>query len=162
MEINIRKAEERDMQEVLNLIQELAIFEKEPNAVIISKEDLERDGFGEKPLFDCFVAEVEGNIHGMALFYFRYSTWKGKTVHLEDLVVREQFRGKGLGTALYSRVIEFAYNQNVQRTEWVVLNWNKEAASFYRKSGASILEDWDTVQMDRQNMQSYLENKNML
>jgi len=162
MEINIRKAEARDMQDVLDLIKELAIFEKEPDAVIISEEDLIRDGFGEHPLFTCFVAEVEGKIHGMALIYFRYSTWKGKTVHLEDLVVRESYRGKGLGSALYSRVIKFASEEKVKRTEWVVLNWNKNAADFYRRSGANVMQDWDTVQMDADGMHAYLQNKNML
>ena len=98
----------------------------------------------------------------MALIYFRYSTWKGKTVHLEDLIVREEFRGKGLGSALYTEVIKFAAQEKVKRTEWVVLNWNTNAADFYRKSGADVLEDWDTVQMDEKAMHQYLHNKGLL
>ena len=162
MEINIRRAEEKDMAAVLELINELAIFEKEPDAVIIDEKDLIRDGFGENPAFHCFVAEADGKIEGMALVYFRYSTWKGKTVHLEDLIVREEFRGKGLGSALYTEVIKFAADQKVKRTEWVVLNWNKGAADFYRRSGAEVMEDWDTVQMDEASMHKYLQNKGVL
>jgi GNAT superfamily N-acetyltransferase len=162
MEINIRRASKEDMSEVLELINELAVFEKEPEAVIINENDLIRDGFGNNPAFYCFVGEVDGKIQGMALLYFRYSTWKGKTVHLEDLIVREEFRGVGLGSALYTEVIKFAAEEKVKRTEWVVLNWNKDAADFYRRSGANVLEDWDTVQMDEKAMQRYLENKGIL
>ena len=162
MEINIRDARKEDMSEVLELINELAIFEKEPDAVIIDEKDLIQDGFGENPAFHCFVGEIDGKIEGMALVYFRYSTWKGKTVHLEDLIVREKFRGKGLGSALYTSVIKYAAEKNVKRTEWVVLNWNKNAADFYRRSGADVMEDWDTVQMDQKAMREYLENKGIL
>ncbi|HKJ49659.1 MAG TPA: GNAT family N-acetyltransferase [Christiangramia sp.] len=162
MEINIRDARKEDMSDVLELINELAVFEKEPEAVIIDENDLIRDGFGENPSFKCFVAEADGKIEGMALVYFRYSTWKGKTVHLEDLIVREKFRGKGLGSALYTEVIKYAAHEKVKRTEWVVLNWNKDAADFYRRSGADVMEDWDTVQMDEQAMHHYLEKKGIL
>lgn len=161
MTINIRKARKEDMGDVLELINELAIFEKEPDAVIIDQSDLIRDGFGEHPAFHCFVAEADGKIEGMALIYFRYSTWKGKTVHLEDLIVREEFRGKGLGSALYTRVIQFAVEEKVKRTEWVVLNWNKDAADFYRRSGADVMQEWDTVQMDEEAMHKYLQEKGL-
>lgn len=162
MNIQIRKAEKKDMGSVLELINELAVFEKEPEAVIIDENDLIRDGFGENPAFQCFVAEVDAKIEGMALIYFRYSTWKGKTVHLEDLIVREEFRGKGLGSALYTEVIKYAAEQKVKRAEWVVLNWNKGAADFYRRSGANVLADWDTVQMEEKSMHDYLRNKGIL
>lgn len=157
MEFKIRKARPEDMPAVLELIQELAEFEKEPDAVIISAEDLKRDGFGTNPAFTCFVAEAAGKIEGMALCYFRYSTWKGKTVHLEDLVVRESMRGKGLGNALYTRVIEFAKEQGVKRTEWVVLDWNTHARDFYSRSGATVFTDWCTVQMEEKAMNKFLE-----
>src|ERR1700754_1113275 len=98
---HIRKARPGDMPDVLQLITELAIFEREPDAVVITAEDLQRDGFSGQPLFHCFVAEHESNIVGMALYYYRYSTWKGKTIHLEDLIVTEEMRGTGLGSALY-------------------------------------------------------------
>lgn len=162
MKISIRKAHKDDMGEVLELINELAGFEKEPDAVIIDENDLIRDGFGEHPSFQCFVGEIDGKIEGMALVYFRYSTWKGKTVHLEDLIVREAYRGKGLGSALYTEVIKYAHEEQVKRVEWVVLNWNKDAADFYRRSGADVMEVWDTVQMDEQAMQHYLKNKGIL
>ena len=92
----------------------------------------------------------------MALVYFRYSTWKGKTVHLEDLVVRESMRGTGLGNALFQRVIQFANDQGVKRTEWVVLDWNTNAVKFYERSGATLLKDWYLVQMDDTQMSAYL------
>lgn len=159
MEKTIRKAEKKDMPSVLNLIKELAVFEKEPEAVEVNVEDLENSGFGPKPLFTCFVAEVDGKIEGMALIYFRYSTWKGKTVHLEDLIVREEMRGKGLGSLLYTKVIEYAREQGVKRTEWVVLDWNAPAIEFYEKSGATILKDWHLVQMSEAGMRDYLEKR---
>ena len=104
--MNIRKGEKKDMKAVLDLIQELATFEKEPNAVVVTVADLERDGFGDYPLFHTFVAEVDAEIVGIALYYYRYSTWKGKTIHLEDLIVKEKMRGSGLGFALYYKIIE--------------------------------------------------------
>ncbi len=154
--ISLRKAAESDMPAVLELITELAIFEKEPEAVDISVADLQRDGFGESPLFTCFVAEVNGKIEGMALVYFRYSTWKGRTLHLEDLVVRASMRGNGLGNALFKKVIRFGKEEGVGRTEWVVLDWNTHAVKFYERSGASILKDWYLVQMNTAQMKTYL------
>ena len=108
MDIQIRKAAKEDMPAVLDLIVELAVFEKEPDAVKISVNDLIDQGFGKQPQFTCFVAEVDNKIVGMALVYFRFSTWVGTTVHLEDLVVRESMRGKGVGDALYGQVMRFA------------------------------------------------------
>ena len=145
--MTVRKAEKSDMPSVLNLIRELATFEKEPEAVIISVEDLERDGFGEHPLFHCFVAEVDEEIIGIALYYYRYSTWKGKTIHLEDLIVKASKRGTGAGIALYSEIIKQGKLDNVKRIEWAVLNWNTPAIEFYKKSGAKHFTDWDVVQM---------------
>lgn len=156
MEITIRKAEKKDMPAVLELIKELAVFEKEPEAVEVDVEDLENSGFGPGAIFNCFLAEVAGRIGGMALVYFRYSTWKGKTVHLEDLIVREEMRGKGLGSLLYKKVIEYAREQGVKRTEWVVLDWNTPAIEFYERSGATVLKDWHTVQMSETGMKNYL------
>lgn len=156
MPFNLRKATPNDMPRVLELIQELALYEKEPDAVIITAEDLKRDGFGENPLFTCIVAEMDGKIRGMALFYFRYSTWKGKTVHLEDLIVQEVYRGKGLGKALYQEVMKFAKTQQVKRVEWVVLDWNTSATEFYESTGANVMRDWNTVQFDEQARNRYL------
>lgn len=155
----IRQATKEDMQEVLLLIKELAAYEKEPDAVEITAEDLQRDGFGDEKMFTCFVAEVKGKIQGMALLYFRYSTWKGKTVHLEDLMVRKAFRGEGLGAGLYKKTMEFARKQNVKRVEWVVLDWNKSAIQFYKKTGANILENWHLAQFDEKGLENYLSKK---
>ena len=152
----IRKATKKDMQSVLELIQELAIFEKEPDAVIVTVDDLVRDGFSENPLFQCFVAEEENNITGMALFYYRYSTWKGKTIHLEDLIVKESKRGTGAGFALYKEIIKQGKAENVRRIEWNVLDWNTAAIDFYEKSGAKILEDWRVVHMDETGIVNFL------
>lgn len=156
MSFIIRDAEKQDMQQVLELIQELADFEKESDAVEVTKEDLIREGFGENPLFHCFVAEVEGNIRGIALVYYRFSTWKGRTIHLEDLIVNESMRGTGLGSALYKRVMQYAAEKGVKRVEWNVLDWNKPAVDFYKKSGAKILDGWQVVQMDEQGLQVFL------
>lgn len=147
------------MPAVLELIKELAAFENEPNAVVVTVETLEEEGFGENPLFQVFVAEVDQKIEGMALFYYRFSTWKGRTLHLEDLVVREEKRGTGLGNALYQKVIEFAQEQGLKRVEWVVLDWNKHAIDFYENSGATILKGWYTVQMDETAITKYVGTK---
>jgi len=155
--MNIRKGNPEDMESVLGLIQELAIFEKEPDAVVITVDDLVRDGFGEKPLFQVFVAEVENEIVGIALYYYRYSTWKGKTIHLEDLIVKDKMRGTGLGSALYAEIMKQGKRDNVRRIEWNVLDWNTPAVNFYKNSGARILEDWQVVQMDEAGINSFLE-----
>ena len=151
----VRQGTKTDMKAVLSLIQELAIFEKEPDAVVITEADLTRDGFGENPLFHTFVAEENGEIIGMALYYYRYSTWKGKTIHLEDLVVRENKRGTGAGFALYSAVIEQGKKDNVRRIEWNVLDWNTHAINFYEKSGAKVLPDWRVVHMDENGIENF-------
>lgn len=160
--MNIRKGNPEDMKSVLGLIQELAIFEKEPDAVVITEEDLVRDGFGEKPLFNVFVAEIENEekqkeIVGIALYYYRYSTWKGKTIHLEDLIVKEKMRGTGLGSALYTEIMKQGKRDNVRRVEWNVLAWNTPAVNFYKNSGAKILDDWQVVQMDEAGVNAFLE-----
>lgn len=157
--MNIRIGKKEDMAAVLNLIQELAEFEKEPNAVKITVEDLERDGFGSQPLFYVFVAEINSEIVGIALYYYRYSTWKGKTIHLEDLVIKKEVRGKGIGYALYSEIIKQAQKDNVRRIDWNVLDWNTPAIDFYEKTGAQVLKEWDVVQMDEAGINDFIKNK---
>lgn len=152
----IRKAIAEDMPSVLDLIQELAIFENEPDAVVVTVEDLVRDGFGKQPLFQVFVAEVNHEIIGMALYYYRYSTWKGKTIHLEDLIVKEEKRGTGAGFAMYTEIMKQGKKDNVRRIEWNVLDWNTPAIDFYNKSGAKLLDDWRVVQMDETGMNHFL------
>ncbi len=154
----IRKGEKKDMNAVLELIQELATFEKEPDAVVVTVDDLIRDGFGKNPLFYTFVVELDNEIVGMALYYFRYSTWKGRTIHLEDLIIKEKMRGSGLGFALYSEIIEQGKRDKVRRIEWAVLDWNTPAIDFYQKSGAKVFEDWRVAQMDENGIEMFLKN----
>ncbi|GAA0715942.1 GNAT family N-acetyltransferase [Aquimarina litoralis] len=157
MDYIIREGVAGDMPQVLQLIKELAVFEKEPDAVEVTVDDLVKEGFGNKPLFHCFVAETAvGEIVGLALVYFRFSTWKGRTVHLEDLIVRESMRGSGIGMALYKRVMQYGKEKGVKRVEWNVLDWNTPAVNFYLKSGAKILEGWQVVQMDEQGLQAFV------
>ena len=157
MNFSIREGKITDMTSVLELIKELAHFEKEADAVVISVADLEKDGFGNSPLFKTFVAEVDEEIVGMALFYPRYSTWKGPTIHLEDLIVKKNKRGLNIGSALYKKVIEYGHNLGVKRVEWVVLGWNAPAIEFYKKTGAYLLDDWKTVQINELSIKKYLE-----
>ena len=113
MKTVIRKARKKDSRAIHNLIKELAIFEKEPDSVKISVLDIENHGFGSKPLFECIVAEISDKVVGIALYYPRYSTWRGPTFHLEDLIVSEKYKGKGIGTKLYSAFIRQSYDTGV-------------------------------------------------
>lgn len=157
MSFKIREGLASDMPSVLKLVQELADFEKEPNAVMVTVADLEKDGFGKVPLFKTFVAELDDEIVGMALFYPRYSTWKGRTIHLEDLIVTKSKRGLNIGKALYTKVLEYGYDKGVKRIEWVVLDWNMPAIEFYKKTGAVIFDDWNTAQINEYAIKNYLE-----
>ena len=156
--MNIRRGTIADADDMLRLITELAVFEREPNAVVISAADLKQDGFGESPLFETFIAEIDTQIVGMALYYNRYSTWKGKTIHLEDLIVSESARGAGVGMALYKEILKEGKKQNVRRVEWNVLDWNTPAIDFYEKTGAKILHDWCTVQIDSDAIDAFLKS----
>ncbi|MFL1894248.1 N-acetyltransferase family protein [Aquimarina sp. 2-A2] len=159
MDFSIRNATPEDMPQVLKLIRELAAFEKEPNAVEIDEKELVTEGFGEHPLFQCIVAEVKGEIVGTAIFYYRFSTWQGRSIHLEDLIVTSSMRGTGIGSALYAEVMRFADFKGVRRVEWVVLDWNKTAIDFYEKSGAVLLKDWYLAQMDKKGLQAFVSKK---
>ena len=156
METIIRKAEKSDTEAILSLIHELAVYEREPDAVIINKRTFKEHGFGKKPLFKCFVAELNEQVVGIALFYSRYSTWKGPTLHLEDLIVTKEMKGKGIGSMLYTAFLEYADKAGVERVEWSVLDWNLTAITFYQKSGAKVLSDWRIVQMDKKSIQNYV------
>ncbi|MCK4562739.1 MAG: GNAT family N-acetyltransferase [Flavobacteriaceae bacterium] len=159
MDLKLRTAKKSDMESVLLLIKELAIFEKEPNAVEINVETLIYDGFGEKPAFKVFVAEIENKIVGMALFYERYSTWKGKSIHLEDLIIQNKHRGKGIGSALYKKVLNHAHDNNYNRVAWEVLDWNKAAIDFYKNTGAVVFDEWRVAQMDKKGLSEFCKKK---
>ncbi len=148
------------MPAVLSLIRELAVYEKEPDAVHISIKTLEEEGLGEHPLFTCFVAEVAGKVIGIALTYFVFSTWRGRTLHLEDLIVTEKMRGTGAGIALYKRVMQFGKEQEVAQVKWIVLDWNTPAIDFYERTGAIIDKDWYIASMNSEKLESFLNEKN--
>ena len=144
----IRTATIADVPVLYQLITELAVYEKEPDGVEITHDDLITNGFGLTPSFTCFVAEVDKQVVGMALVYFKFSTWSGKSLYLEDLIVTQSMRGKGLGKALLDRVIQYGSDNNVKRIDWVVIDWNHSAIAFYKGYGANILTDWHLAQMD--------------
>jgi GNAT superfamily N-acetyltransferase len=156
MDFVIRKANTDDMPQVFALIKQLADFEKEPDAVVVTVEDLQKDGFGKHPAFFCFVAEKNNKIEGIALGFNRYSTWKGKILHLEDLIVNQSMRGSGMGTALLDEVIKYGHDLGVKRINWEVLDWNKPAIDFYQEKGANIMEAWRVVHLTEQGIKDYI------
>ncbi|MEX6626869.1 GNAT family N-acetyltransferase [Tenacibaculum salmonis] len=156
MSFIIREGVKKDAVSIFNLIVELAIFEKEPDAVKITLETLIADGFTDNPKFKTFVAEeLDGTIIGMVLFYERYSTWKGKTIHLEDLMVTETKRGIGAGKKLYGSVMKYAQKNNFKRVAWEVLDWNKNAVDFYKKTGATVYNQWRVCHMNEDNLTQF-------
>ena len=140
--IHIRKGKIEDLPHVLDLIKELALFEKAPEQVTNTVEAMEEDAFGKNPCFDFFVAEVENKIVGIAVYFVKYSTWKGKGLYLDDLLVTEKMRGKGIGKKLFDEIIAEAKRINAKQLHWQVLDWNTPAIDFYKKYGASIEAEW--------------------
>ena len=160
MNYHVRIATSEDMEQVLNLISELAVFEKEPSSVEITKADLKKKGFGECKEFDCFVAEMDQKIIGIALVYTRFSTWKGTVLHLEDLIVTEKMRGHGVGSSLLDRVILYGAELGVKRICWEVIDWNTQAIEFYVQKGAFVMRDWHVVQLNEQGIKNYISKIN--
>lgn len=156
MSITVQRAERKDCKRLLELIKELAVYEKEPDAVTVSLEHFEESGFGEKPVWWAFVAKEqqaeegeEANILGFALYYIRYSTWKGQRMYLEDIVVTEQARGRGIGKLLFDALIQEAKDKNFSGIMWQVLNWNEPAINFYRKYYNAKFDDgWLNCHLD--------------
>jgi GNAT superfamily N-acetyltransferase len=147
MNINIRRAVESDCSRLLELVRELALFERAPEEVTVTLEHFVESGFGANPVWWAFVAEVtEDNgtskVQGFALYYIRYSTWKGQRLYLEDLLVTEQMRGHGLGKLLFDRLIEEAKEKNYSGMAWQVLDWNEPAINFYKRYGATLDGEW--------------------
>lgn len=146
MKATIRAAKQEDMASVLSLIKELAEFEKAPQEVIVTEQDLLKDGFDYEH-FKVNVAELEGKIVGIALFYIGYSTWKGKMVYLDDLVVKEDFRNNGIGRELLQSVISFANQVNARLIKWQVLHWNEKAINFYKRYDITMDNEWVDCKM---------------
>jgi GNAT superfamily N-acetyltransferase len=142
MEINIRKAIKEDCPRLMELIQELADYEKAPKEVTVTIDHFIESGFGSDPIWWCFVAEVDANVVGFALYYIRYSTWKGQAMYLEDILVTNEMRGKGIGTLLFERLIEEAKEKGWNRILWQVLDWNEPAINFYKKYNADFDGEW--------------------
>ncbi len=135
MEIKIRRAVKEDCSRMMELVQELAIYEKEPEAVIVDFDHFVESGFGDNPVWWAFVAEIDGTVEGFALYYIRYSTWKGQRMYLEDLLVTEKLRGMGVGKLLFEQLFEEANKKKYSGIAWQVLDWNEPAINFYKKLG---------------------------
>ncbi len=155
MTIPIRPGTSADLPQVLTLIRELAAFEREPDAVETTLESMQQDGFGERPVFEFFVAEDDQKIVGLALYFYSYSTWKGKCIYLEDLIVTEAYRGRGLGRRLLDRVVMKAKEENAKRVVWQVLDWNTPAIEFYESLGAVRLPEWITCRLTEEQIREY-------
>lgn len=148
MNITIRRGTAEDVPQAFELVQELALYEKAPEQVTNTPEMMLKDGFGPEPIFGLFVAEVDGKVVGISLYYYRYSTWKGKRLYLEDIVVTESMRGYGLGKQLFDVTVEEAQNTQCTGMMWQVLDWNEPAIQFYKKYGARFDEGWINCHLD--------------
>ncbi|MBB6003108.1 GNAT family N-acetyltransferase [Arcicella rosea] len=148
MSVIIRKGIREDVPVMFELIKELALYEKAPEQVTNTVEQMYVDGFGDNPIFGSIVAEVAGEVLGLALYYYRYSTWKGKRLYLEDLIVSEKMRGKGLGEKLLEATIQQAKDDACTGVMWQVLDWNEPAINFYKKFGTRMDGEWINVHLD--------------
>nr|WKN37852.1 GNAT family N-acetyltransferase [Tunicatimonas sp. TK19036] len=159
--ITIRDGIKEDLPQALALIQELAIFERAPKEVEVTLEELEQDAFGKKPVFEFFVAEdnEQKKVVGLALYFYSYSTWKGKCIYLEDLIVTESYRGQGIGKKLLDRIVLKAKEEDAHRVVWQVLDWNTPAIEFYKSLGASLLTEWITCRLVKDQIQQYQINE---
>lgn len=142
MSIELRLGREDDLQEVLELIKELAAYERAPKEVEVTLNEMTNWGFGKDKVFDFFVVEKEGRVVAMALYYYKYSTWKGKCLFLEDIIVTESERRNGYGKMLFNEVVKVAKKEQVKRMEWQVLEWNETAIRFYQKYMSNFDEEW--------------------
>ena len=156
MEVEIRRGNRDDLPQVHALIRELAEFERAPQEVTNTLEDMELDGFGDYPSYKFLVSESAEGIVGIALYYIGYSTWKGKMLFLEDLIVTEKLRRAGIGRKLFKAVAEEAKETRAKRFRWQVLEWNEPAIAFYKKIGATLDSEWINCNMTEEQIQQYL------
>jgi GNAT superfamily N-acetyltransferase len=156
MNVKIRKGNKKDLPMVLELIKELALYEKALDQVTNTLSQMEKDGFGDSPIFGFFVAEQEASIIGLSLYYFRYSTWKGKRLYLEDIIVTEKERGTGLGKQLFEKTMELSIEEECTGMMWQVLDWNEPAINFYRKYNAKIDGEWLNCHLESDQIRSFL------
>ena len=148
MEITIRPAKKADCPRLMELIHELAVYEKAPEQVVVSLDHFEESGFGASPVWWCLVAEVQGIVVGMALYYIRYSTWKGQRMYLEDLIVSEDMRGNKIGSLLFDALIAEAKVKQFKGMNWQALDWNEPALNFYRKYNSNFDPEWVNCSLD--------------
>lgn len=144
----IRKANASDIPSMMKLIIELAVYERAPGEVTNTEQMMLSDGFGDNPLYDAFVAEIDGNIIGFAITYYRYSTWKGRCLYLEDLIVTEEHRKNGIGQKLFDCCIDFGKKNNCKKMIWQVLDWNQPAIDFYNKNNSQLDNGWINGSLD--------------
>jgi GNAT superfamily N-acetyltransferase len=154
--ITIRAGRIKDLPRVLELVKELAKFEKAPHEVINTVEQMEIDGFGPNPIYGFFVAENQSEIVGLSLFYWRYSTWKGKRLYLEDIIVTEKERGKQIGKKLFERTMQHALDEKCSGMMWQVLDWNEPAINFYKKYGSAIQDEWMNCTLESAQIETIL------
>ncbi len=157
--VTIRPGIKTDLPRVLELIRELAAFEKAPHEVINTVALMEQDGFGANPIYGFFVAEADDRIVGISLYYWRYSTWKGKRLYLEDIIVTESERGKGIGKLLFDRTMQHTLDQNCSGMMWQVLDWNEPAINFYKKYGSRLDNEWVNCTLERDQIQTLLQKQ---
>jgi GNAT superfamily N-acetyltransferase len=142
MNVTVRKAVKKDAADILRLIKELADYEKAPQEVRVTLPELENDGFGPNPIYSAFVAEAYGVVVGMALYYVKYSTWKGRCIYLDDIVVSEKFRRHGIGGKLFEEVVKVCQAMGARKMDWQVLDWNEPAMQFYKKYSTVFSDEW--------------------
>jgi len=155
MNIKIKVAVKEDCPRLMELVNELALYEKAPEEVTVTLDEFIDAGFGDKPVWKAFVAEVDGVIVGFAVYYIRYSTWKGNRMYLEDLVVTEEYRGKKIGRLLFDRLILEAKELGFSGMVWQVLDWNEPAINFYNKYGAAIEAGWLNASLSKEQLQNF-------
>lgn len=147
MNIEIRRAHKDDCGQLLEMVRGLALYEKAPQEVTVTLDEFTAAGFGDAPVWTAFVAEVDGKVEGFALYYVRFSTWKGCRMYLEDFYVNENLRGKRVGTMLFERVLQEAREKNFNGVSWQVLDWNEPAINFYKKYNARFEGEWINVSL---------------